>query len=214
MVESEKIETEKERMRKDTVTLLNSLYNLSYANPLVIAIRQLEGRHVLEAEEAYPEIFDNRAVRPFFSIFISGDEKGVLKLTTFGSALKAFCDHVHNLLGNDEVVARINSNLEMELSNPLRDYTRAALDQLTDKEKLCLRIACTKVNRLDSATEANRYLEAYGSQIDENEFEDTLRKIDDLMLGEPYAGDRVQPAAILKRYILEATANLETRSGK
>lgn len=214
MVESEKIEMDnKERMKKATMALLNSLYNLSYANPLVIAISQLEGRHVLEAEEAYPEIFDNRTVRPFFNLFISGDERGMLKLTSFGSALKTFRDHTHNLLGNDEIVARMNSNLDMQLSNPLRDYVGAALDQLSEKEKLCLRIAYTKNTRLSSADMANQYLQVYNSGIDENEFKETVRKIQELLLGESYIKDAIQPIMAMAPYIAEYTANLETGKG-
>ena len=162
MAQEERTQIEQERMKESMRALLNSLYNLSYANPLIVAISQLEGRHILEAEEAYPEVFDNSAVRPFFNLFLTGDEKGVLKLTSLGSALKAFRDHVHNLLGNDDVVARMNLRLGLELSNPLKDYTYAALDQLAEKERLCLRIACTQIQSLDSVTEANQYLQSYG----------------------------------------------------
>jgi hypothetical protein len=214
MVQEDTTKDQQEGMKEATRALLNSLHNLSYTNPLVIALSQLEGRHVLEAEEAYPEIFDNRAVRPFFNLFLSGGEKGILKLTSFGAALKTFRDYVHGLLGNDEVVARMNANLGMELSNPLKDYTYAALEQLTEKERLCLRIACTKVNALDSATEANRYLEAHGLRIEEKEFEEMARRIYDLMLVERYARGRIQPVDSLKPYILEVTANLETKKDK
>ena len=213
MVEEERIEEEKERMKEATRTLLNSFYNLSFANPLVIAISQLEGKHILEAEEAYPEIFDNRTVRPFFNLFLSGDEKGILKLTSFGSALKTFRDHIHNFLDNDEVVARMNSNLDMELSNPVKDYVYAALEQLSEKEKLCLRIAYTQTS-LTSAQEANRYLESYNVQIEEDEFKETTKKIRDLMLSDPSFEDRIYPVTILKSCIQEATANLETRKEK
>lgn len=201
-------EQESQVMVKNMKALLEALYALSFANPLITAMSQLEGRHVLPADEAYPEIFYEPKVRPYFNLFLSGDERGNLKLTSFGQALKTFREHIHALFSNDDLVARVNQAFGIELSNPVRDFVYSAVS-VTDKiGKTCLR-AAARTSYVNTPSEVKA---RFDIEISEEQLREKAKELSELLLSQ--SADRIWVPEQFKPYILEATSELEGEEKK
>jgi len=196
-------EEEREDMMKGMKAVFEALYALSFVNPIILAIRRLERQHVLPAEEAFPEIFNNPKVRPYFSLFLSGDEEGNLRLTSFGKALKNFSDSVHHFLADDDLVARTNEIFEIELSNPVRDFVHSAVDTTDRIGKICLR-AATALRIITSPSDITTKFDV---DLSEKEFREKAWELNNLLLSE-YA-DRISIPELFRPYVIEATSNLE-----
>lgn len=199
---------ESQVMVKNMKTLLEALYALSFANPLITAMSQLEGKHVLLAEEAYPEIFSEPKVRPYFNLFLSGDERGNLKLTSFGQALKTFREYIHGLLSNDDLVTRVNQAFDIELSNPVRDFVYSAVSATDKIGKMCLRTAA-RANYVNTPSEIKA---RFDIEISEEQLSEKTKELSELLLSQ--STDRVWIPELFKPYILEATSELEGKERK
>ena len=200
---------EKERTTKDMKQLLIAIYNLSFANNLIFAMQQLKGRTILQAEEAYGEIFDNPSVRPFFHLFLGTDERGRMKLSSLGDALERFITHVHRFLDDEDTIARINKTFDLELSNPLRDLVYSVIKQFDEKEKKVARVAATIsshsyawFDRISSGIK-----DKFGLELSMDEIKDINEKMRMFLLSTSDTSFDIPEQ--LRRHILEATKDLE-----
>ena len=159
--------------------LLQAIYDLSLVNPFIAVLQQLEGKSILQAHEAYPEIFTNPKVSPFVSLFLSVDDKYAIRTSSFGGNLKYFIQNVHVLLNNDDTLARINSAFGLDLTNPLRDFAISVLQSVDDKTK---QIAVLCAQRSIDFGAAERHFREVGEYITEDEFESISHRLEEMML--------------------------------
>jgi len=199
-------EEETQDMVKNVRALLEAFYALSFANPLIVAINQLEGQHILPAEEAYPEIFNDPKVRPYFNLFLSGSERGYLKLTSFGKMMKEFKEHIHDLLSNDDLIARVNQGFGIELSNPVRDFVYSAVSATDKVGKICLRTAA-RLSKYYSLGEPSMVKERFDIEISKEQFREKVKELNELLLS--VSSDYIEVPELFKPYILEASSELE-----
>ncbi|MCL0098062.1 hypothetical protein M1O19_06060 [Dehalococcoidia bacterium] len=197
---------EKERATKDMKQLLTAIYNLSFANNLIFAMQQLKGRTILQAEEAYGEIFDNPSVRPFFHLFLGTDERGRMKLSSFGDALERFITYVHRFLDDEDTIARINKTFGLELSNPLRDLVYSVIKRFDEKEKKVARVATMSLYaRFDRIS--SEIKDEFGLELSMDEIKDINEKMRMFLLCTSDTSFDIPEQ--LGRHILEATKDLE-----
>ncbi|MCL0065103.1 hypothetical protein M1N84_04370 [Dehalococcoidia bacterium] len=200
---------EKERATEDMKQLLTAIYNLSFANNLIFAMQQLKGRTILQAEEAYGEIFDNPSVRPFFHFFLGTDERGRMKLSSLGDALERFITHVHRFLDDEDTIARINKTFDLELSNPLRDLVYSVIKQFDEKEKKVARVAATISSHsyawFDRVSSGIK--DKFGLELSMDEIKDINEKMRMFLLSTSDTSFDIPEQ--LRRHILEATKDLE-----
>ena len=207
-------EEEIQNMVKNVRALLEAFYALSFANPLIVAISQLEGRHILPAEEAYPEIFNDPKVRPYFNLFLSGNERGYLKLTPLGKVLREFGEHIHDLLSNDDLIARVNQVFGLELSNPVRDFVYSAVSATDKVGKICLRTAASLDNPyyMEEPYGIEKIKEKFDIEISKEQVREKAKELNGLLLSEKSSYIRIPE--LFKPYILEATSELKGEERK
>lgn len=197
---------EKERATKDMKQLLTAIYNLSFANNLIFAMQQLKGRTILQAEEAYGEIFDNPSVRPFFHLFLGTDERGRMKLSSLGDALESFIAYAHRFLDDEDTIARINKTFGLELSNPLRDLVYSVIKRFDEKEKKVARVAAMSLYaRFDRIS--SEIKDEFGLELSMDEIKDINEKMRMFLLCTSDTSFDIPEQ--LRRHILEATKDLE-----
>lgn len=195
---------EKRDYREEIKSLLVSLYNLSYANPLIFIISQLVGRSVVEAEEAYPEVFGDPQVRPYLHLLISIDETGKMKLSRFGESLMSFVSWVHGFLEEEGIVARINATYNLNLTNPRKDLVYTVIGKLNKEERIITKIVAETYGSVSFSEVKGKAKSSFNIELDEEVIKKTLKKLQDYLLADKSYSDRFVISDIYKKHILSS----------